>query len=290
VKISLTPFSQSPASVEALLRAGVRLLADKSDSPRLDAEVLLAHALGRSRTALFVQRAEPVSAEIKDSFLAMIHSRQAGRPVAQLTGRREFWSLDLAITPEVLTPRPETEILVERALAHIPQTGTTRMLDLGTGSGAIALALATERPHCGIVATDLSPAALDVARRNARSLAADVRFAAGDWFTPLAGERFDVIVSNPPYIADDEWHTSGPELVFEPRVALAAGPGGLDAIRAIVAAAPEHLSPGGWLLLEHGANQAPAVRELFARAGFGRIATAADLAGRARVTEGCRPA
>ncbi len=282
--------TQSPASIEALLRAGVRLLAETSHSPRLDTEVLLAHALGRSRTALYAARTEAVPAVIAERFLSLIRTRQAGRPVAQLTGHREFWSLDLAVTPDVLTPRPETEILVERALARIPETGSLRVLDLGTGSGAIALAIATERPKCEIVATDASPAALAVAARNAHALAPGVRLLAGDWFAPVAGECFDVVVSNPPYVAEHELPACGPELRFEPRGAVVAGPDGLDAIRAIVGAAPGHLRAGGWLLLEHGVNQGPAARELFARAGFELVATSPDLAGCPRVTEGHRSA
>lgn len=279
--------TQSPAaSVEALLRAGVRLLAEASESPRLDAEVLLAHALGWTRTALFTSRTQAVPVEVSGSYLAMIRSRQGGRPVAQLTGRREFWSLDLAVTPDVLTPRPDTETLVERVLACLPQTGTARVLDLGTGSGAVALAIATERPDFAIVATDQSAAALAVARRNAESTGLRVRFATGDWFAAVSGERFDAIVSNPPYLDDGELAAAGPDLAFEPRVALTAGADGLAAIRIIVAGAPDHLLPGGWLLLEHGAGQAPAVRGLLARTGFGQVATTADLAGLPRVTEG----
>jgi release factor glutamine methyltransferase len=275
----------SPASVEVLLRAGVRLLAGTSESPRLDAEVLLAHALGWPRAALFARRSDAVTAAIADVYLALIHSRQAGRPVAQLTGHREFWSLDLAVTPDVLTPRPETELLVERALTRLPQSGPSRLLDLGTGSGAIALAIATERPACEVVATDRSLLALEVAARNARSLGLSVRFAQGDWFAAMAGERFDVIVSNPPYLADDELACAVPELAFEPRAAISAGADALAALRAIIAAAPDHLIPGGWLLLEHAPNQAGTVRELLAHRGFEPPVTTADLAGLPRVTE-----
>ncbi len=283
--------TQSPtSSVEALLRAGVRLLADSSASPRLDAEVLLAHALGRSRTQLFIARTDAVDPAAADRYLALIGERRGGRPVAQLTGSREFWSLALAVTPDVLTPRPETELLVERALARLPARGGASVLDLGTGSGAIALAIATERPDCTVVATDCSAAALAVARGNATAIGCDrVRFAAGNWFTAVGGGTFDLIVSNPPYIADHDWAATDAELRFEPRVALAAGPDGLDALRIIAAGAPAHLAPGGWLLVEHGAGQAPAVRELAARAGFECIATTADLAGLPRVTEGRRP-
>jgi release factor glutamine methyltransferase len=274
-------------TVEALLRAGVRLLADSSPSPRLDAELLLAHATGRSRTALFTGRLDTVAPPAADSYLAHLRERRAGRPVAQITGRREFWSLDLVVTPAVLTPRPETELLVERALARLPDGAAARVLDLGTGSGAVALALAVERPSCELVATDASAATLDVARRNAVRLGLDrVRFSAGDWFGAVALKPFDVVVSNPPYIADDEWPQTDAALGFEPRAALAAGPEGLDALRVIVAGAPAYLHRGGWLLLEHGARQGRAVAGLMAAAGFDSIATSPDLAGLPRVTEG----
>lgn len=279
-----------PASVEALLRAGVRLLAASSESPRLDAELLLAHALGCSRTRLFTGRTESVEGPVAARYLAAVAERGRGRPVAQLTGRREFWSLELRVTPDVLTPRPETELLVERALACLPARGVPRVLDLGTGSGAVALAIATERPDCAILATDLSGAALAVARSNAAALGCDrLRFAAGDWYAAVPAESFDVIVSNPPYVADHEWPTTGRELGFEPRIALAAGPDGLDALRAIAAGAISRLASGGWLLVEHGAGQAAAVRALLAAAGFDSIGTHADLVGLARVTEGRRP-
>lgn len=278
------------ATVEALIRAGVRLLEGRSGSPRLDTEILLAHALGCTRATLFARRTDLVTKSDADGYFAMIRSRQAGQPVAQLTGAREFWSLNLAVTPDVLAPRPETELLVERALAHLPEDAPLHVLDLGTGSGAVALALASERPACEVLATDRSLPALEVARRNAEALGlARVRFAPGDWLAAVGDSRFDVIASNPPYIADAEWSSSDPELAFEPRLALAAGADGLDAIRVIVSGARQRLRPGGWLLLEHGAGQGEAVRGLMAAASFERVATSPDLAGRPRVTEGCRP-
>ncbi len=278
-------------TVEALIRAGVRLLEGRSGSPRLDTEILLAHVLAWTRAALFSRRTDAVAPASAGRFLALIRSRQAGQPVAQLTGRREFWTLDLAVTPDVLTPRPETELLVERALAHLSDSAPLRVLDLGTGSGAVALALASERPACEIVATDLSRAALEIARRNATALQLTaVRFAPGDWFAAVGTGQFDVIVTNPPYIADAEWHGTDPELAFEPRIAFEAGADGLDAIRVIVSGAPGRLRPAGWLLVEHGAAQGEAVRRLMATASFERIATSPDLAGHPRVTEGCLPA
>lgn len=272
------------ATVEALLRAGVRLL-DGSASPRLDAELLLAWVLGRDRAALFARREAQVEAVTARRYLDALHARQRGQPVAQIVGRREFWSLDLEVTADVLTPRPETELLVERALARLPAEGSA--LDLGTGSGAVALALASERPAARVLATDRSEAALAVARRNAaRHRLGRVAFAAGDWFEAAGRARFDVVVANPPYVADADWAATGPELGFEPRAALAGGADGLDAIRRIVAGAGGHLVPGGWLLLEHGAGQGAAVRALFAAAGFVAVATSPDLAALPRVTEG----
>lgn len=280
--------TQSPAaSIEALLRAGVRLLENASASPRLDAELLLAHVLGCERARLFITRSDRLSAELAGRFLALVAERRRHRPVAQIIGRREFWSLTLTVTDEVLTPRPETELLVERALARLPPRAAMRVLDLGTGSGAVALAIASERPDCIVSATDASPAALDVAQRNAiTSGITGLRLAAGDWFQAVRGEAFDLIVSNPPYIADHEWPGTDAELAFEPRLALAGGPDGLDALRIIVAGAPGHLVRGGWLMLEHGASQGAAVRELLSQAGFRAVSTASDLAGLPRVSCG----
>lgn len=282
--------TQSPAaSIEALLRAGLHLLGGTSPTPRLDAELLLAHALGCERSRLFARRETTVEPQARERFLALIAERRRHRPVAQLIGRREFWSLTLGVTADVLSPRPETELLVELALQRLPAQAPVRALDLGTGSGAIALALASERGHWRIVATDRSPAALEVATRNAAALGIDtVHFAAGDWYAAVPGGVFELIVSNPPYIADPEWALTDPELAFEPRQALAAGADGLDALRVIIAGAPARLAPGGWLLVEHGATQGEAVRGLFTAAGFGSIGTSADLAGLPRVSSGCR--
>ncbi|MCC7490332.1 MAG: peptide chain release factor N(5)-glutamine methyltransferase [Gammaproteobacteria bacterium] len=279
------------STVEALLRAGVRLLEGSSASPRLDTEVLLAQALGWDRSRLFMHRDQLVPPAIAARFLRDIGARQSGRPLAHISGQRGFWTLDLAVTADVLVPRPETELLVERALARLPAGQPARVLDLGTGSGAVALAIAVERPRAQVLATDLSAAALAVARANAQRIGAgNLRLAEGDWFAAASGGRFDVVVSNPPYIADAEWATVDAGLAFEPRCALAAGADGLDALRIIIARAPEHLDDGGWLLLEHGATQGPAVRSLMEGAGFHRLATATDLAGHPRVTEGQRRA
>lgn len=251
-----------------------------------DAELLLAHALGRSRSWLYAHRDDPVDAVDADRFLALLARRAAGEPVAYLTGRRGFWSFDLRVTPDTLIPRPETELLVELALARIPADAhAPRLADLGTGSGAIALALAHERRRARVVAVDVSAGVLDVARSNASELGlANVEFRLGDWLAPLAGERFDLIASNPPYIAEGDPHLD--DLRHEPAPALSSGCDGLDAIRIIVGEAPAHLLPGGWLLLEHGWDQGQAVRDILDAAGFTEVMTDRDLEDRDRVTSG----
>jgi len=270
-----------------LLTSATTRLAPASESPRLDAELLLAEALGVPRSHL---RAAP-EAHPDDAatarFAALLARRAAGEPVAYLLGRREFWSLELEVGPAVLVPRPETELLVSEALQRIPVGTAARLLDLGTGSGAIALALKHERPDAAVTAVERSPAALAVARRNAHRLRLEVELLEGDWFAPLGGRRFDAIVANPPYVARADPHLAA--LRHEPLAALTAGADGLDDLRRIVAAAPAHLAPGGWLLVEHGADQGRSVRELFAAAGFDRVGTAADGAGRARVGMGTMP-
>jgi release factor glutamine methyltransferase len=273
------------ADVIAALR---ERLAGASRTAALDAELLVARALGVGRAAL---AADPGRALAPEELLALeSHARRrlAGEPVAYLTGRREFWSLDLEVTPDVLVPRPETELLVERALAAIAGLVRPQVLDLGTGSGAIALAIASVRPDSAVTASDRSAAALAVARRNAARLGfASVNFIQGDWFAPLAGARFDAIVANPPYVAADDPALAS--LAHEPRAALVAGADGLEALSAIAAGAGAHLAPGGRLLLEHGADQAAAVRELLRTAGLADVETRRDLAGHERASEGTQP-
>jgi release factor glutamine methyltransferase len=277
----------SGARTEQLLGAGARLLGASSDSPRLDAELLLAHALDKPRSHLYRTLSAVVPADAVGRYAALLGQRAAHRPLAQLIGRREFWSLPLQVTADTLIPRPETELLVEQALNRIPPDERVAVADLGTGTGAVALAIASERPQCRVLATDLSTAALAVARQNALTLGlGNLSFHVGDWLAALHGERLAVIVSNPPYIADDEWCETDPGLAFEPRLALSGGPDGLADIRRIVSAAPAHLERGGWLLLEHGFRQAPAVQGLLEQAGFTAISTCADLAGQPRVTAG----
>lgn len=256
---------------------------------RHEAEVLLLHVLGRERAWLFAHGDSPVEAMQRQRFLALVARRAAGEPVAYLTGRRGFWTLDLEVTPATLVPRAETELLVEQALELLPAGEGREVLDLGTGSGAIALALASERPLARVTATDASAAALEVASRNAAAHGLGrVSLVQGNWFAPLAGQRFDLVVSNPPYIAAGDPHLARGDLRFEPATALASGPQGLDDIALIAAQAPAHLHAGGWLLLEHGHDQGAAVRAVLQAAGLGEVATCQDLEGRDRVTRGRR--
>lgn len=263
----------------------IRAAATADPDTRHDWETLAGHALGRSRAWLFAHADLVPDAAQRAAIETLFAARRAGTPVAYLTGRRGFWTLDLAVTPAVLIPRPETERLVELALARIAPDAAVAVADLGTGSGAIALALASERPRASVLATDASADALAVARANAERLGlANVAFAQGDWCAALGTRRFDVIVSNPPYIAADDPHLDQGDLRHEPPAALASGADGLDAIRAIAAQARAHLEPGGWLLVEHGFDQGPAVRALFAANGYADIDTARDIEQRERVT------
>ncbi|MGX2088421.1 peptide chain release factor N(5)-glutamine methyltransferase [Xanthomonas axonopodis] len=254
---------------------------------RGDAEALLLHALGRDRAWLFMHGRDAVPLSVAQAFNALVQRREAGEPVAYLTGSRGFWTLDLAVSPATLIPRADTEVLVELALERLDTVPGRRVADLGTGSGAIALAIASERPQAQVIATDASTAALAMARRNADSHGLrNVDCRQGSWFAPLAGEAFDLIASNPPYIAAHDPHLQQGDLRYEPASALASGSDGLDDIRLIVADAPAHLLPGGWLLLEHGWDQGVAVAELLAARGFAAVATHQDLERRDRVTLG----
>jgi release factor glutamine methyltransferase len=272
---------------EALRWAASRLL--HSDSPRLDAELLLCRVLQQPRSYLFTWSDKTLSADEQQQFAVLLARREAGEPLAHILGERGFWTLDLKVTADTLIPRPETELLVEAALARLPGGGAS-VLDLGTGSGAIALAIASECPPCEVVAVERSEAALAVAQENAqRNAIGNVQFLQGSWYQPLNGQRFDVIVSNPPYICADDPHLVEGDVRFEPLTALASGADGLDDIRLIIAAAAEHLNPGGWLLLEHGYEQGKAVCELLRGAGFRAVELLADLQGHGRVSLGRRP-
>jgi len=276
--------SADPPRVAALLRAA------RARIEPAEAELLLAHVLERSRSWLFAHDDHTVAAPAQARFADLLARREAGEPVAYLLGRRGFWRFDLQVSPATLIPRPETERLVELALERLPAQAELSLADLGTGSGAIALALAVERPHARVLAVDVSADALAVARANALELGlGNVEFRRGDWFAPLAGERFDLIASNPPYIEAADPHLQQGDLRYEPAGALASGRDGLDAIRVIAAQAPAHLHPGGWLLIEHGWEQGAAVRALLTAAGLSEVATERDWEQRDRVSLGRRP-
>ena len=270
-------------TVRETLAAAHRRCAGQPDAAD-DCARLLALALGVPRSWLVTHQGQTLDAAALRRFDALLTRRLAGEPLAYLRGSQGFWTLDLEVTPDVLVPRPETELLVELALARMGERGA--LADLGTGSGAIALALKSERPGWRIAATDRSVGALAVATRNAARLDLDLECLPGDWYAPLAGRRFDVIVSNPPYVAPDDPCLAGDGLRREPRTALAAADAGLADLAIISGGAAAHLLPGGWLLLEHGADQGEAVRALLSAAGFEAVATHADLAGHPRVTLG----
>ena len=274
--------------VTALLAWGRSQL--ESFEARRESELLLGHALQRDRAWLFAHASDSVEPASRERFAQLIAERQRGVPVAYLLGRWGFWNLDLRVSADTLIPRPETELLVEAALARLPDGRDLRIADLGTGSGAIALALARERPRAQVVATDASAAALDIARDNAcRNEIANAEFRLGSWYAPLAGERFDLIASNPPYVAEGDPHVQQGDLRFEPMSALTSGADGLDAIRELARGAKAHLQPGGWLLIEHGFAQGEAVRALLTAAQLERVETLRDLERRERLSLAARP-
>ena len=242
--------------------------------------MLLAAATGFSEASVVAFPERQLSGEAESRFIEFVARRKKGEPVAYILGRKEFYGIELAVNPAVLIPRPETELLVELALKR----QFSSVVDLGTGSGAIALALKRQRPKARVVAVEASAAALVVAKRNAVRLGLDIEFIHGQWLSPLAGERFDLIVSNPPYVAAGDPHLA--DLVFEPTSALVSGPDGLSAIKEIAAAAPAHLKPNGWLFVEHGIGQDAAVQALLKARGLEEVATWPDLAGIPRVTGG----
>ena len=268
----------------------VRAALAQSGLVPVDAQVLLAHVLGVNRAWLIAHAADPLDGVGAAAFMALAQRRRAGEPVAYLTGMREFWGLLLGVTPAVLIPRPETETLVEVALARLPADRPMAVLDLGTGSGALALAIAHERRHARVTATDVSPDALAVAEGNARRLGlGNVAFLRSDWYAAVPAGLFDAIVSNPPYVAAGDPHLADGDLRFEPAGALSPGGDGLGALRTIVGGARERLVPGGTLAVEHGHDQSHAVQALFAAAGFAGVAVARDLAGISRVVAGRAP-
>ena len=268
---------QTGATIGSLLR--------ESGLPRSEAELLLRSLLGRERVHLIAHAEEAIDSRTARTAHDWFARRRAGEPIAYITGRREFYGVALSVTPDVLIPRPETELLVELAFERVPQA-SSRVLELGTGSGAIALALALAKERRGlkIIATDVSEAALDVARRNAREHGAAIDFVRSDWFEALGPERFDLIVSNPPYVAAGDAHLEQGDLRFEPRLALVGGEDGLDCIRKIAADARTRLQSGGWLILEHGYDQKDRCFELFRELGYSDVEDFDDLA---RVPRAC---
>lgn len=280
-----------PATLDTTLRQGADALGatlnlDPRES-RLEAKILLCHALLQPRSWLAAHDRDPILPEQAAAFDALLQRRLHGEPIAYILGEREFYSLAFKVTTAVLIPRPETELLVELALERLPANRSVRVLDLGTGSGVVAVTLALRRPQAEVVAVDQSAAALEVARENAQRLGAgNLRLMLSDWYSALIGEKFDLIVSNPPYIAAADPHLTQGDVRFEPPAALASGTDGLDDIRAIIRGAAVRLNSSGWLLFEHGYDQAVACRELLAQAGFEQVASAADLAGIERVSYG----
>lgn len=274
------------ATIESLLNA-----AGLPDSPsaRVDAELLLADALGKPRSYLRTWADREVEADAAGRFAASLVRRRNGEPVAYILGRQGFWSLDLDVAPHTLIPRPDTELLVETALQLLPG-GSARVLDLGTGTGAIALALASERPAWQVTGVDRVEEAVALAERNRLRLGlSNAVLKTSHWFDSLGGERYGLIVSNPPYIARDDHHLGEGDVRFEPSSALVSGVDGLDDMRLIIDQAPKHLAAPGWLLLEHGFDQAEAVRDLLAARGFGEVHSRRDLANHERISLGRWP-
>lgn len=258
-----------------------------SDSPAADVDCLLCAVLACSRTWLRTWPERTLTDEQCERLLRLAERREAGEPIAHLLGEREFWSLPLQVSAATLIPRPDTEVLVEQALARVPMDATgVRVLDLGTGTGAIALALKSERPGVDVWAVDRIAAACELARDNATRLALTIEVRCGSWFEPVLEERFTLIVSNPPYIDEQDPHLEQGDVRFEPRSALVAASAGLADLQHIVTQAPEHLLSGGWLLLEHGWQQGQAVRDLLLQRGFSSVATVRDYGDQERVTLG----
>jgi release factor glutamine methyltransferase len=271
------------------LKNAIAALAASSPTPRLDAEVLVMHACGIGRSELITRHDAALNDEQQNKLEGLLARRQRGEPVAYITGTREFWSMELDVSPATLIPRPETELLVEKALEHIPRDAEWTIADLGTGCGAIALAIAKERLRCRVIATDNSPAALQVARSNAKKFGlTNIEFHEGDWFAALTDATFDMILSNPPYIRAGDPHLKQGDVRFEPATALVAGTEGFDAIRHIARHAREFLKPDGWLLFEHGWDQAEAIGDYLRQQGYRDIVCHTDLTGQARVAGGRR--
>ncbi|MES9857532.1 MAG: peptide chain release factor N(5)-glutamine methyltransferase [Sedimenticola sp.] len=280
--------SQRQSIADALKQASRTLRKIAADGARLEAELLLTNVLDKARSYLFAWPEQELTSDQLNRFKTLINQRLDGRPIAYITGKREFWSLEFKVTPDTLIPRPDTETLVERALELIPSDATFHIADIGTGSGAIAAAVASERPLTRITASDKSTTALAVAKGNFKQLnLPNIRAAEGHWCHALTeGERFHLILSNPPYIPESDPHLERDGLPWEPQKALTAGVDGLDDIRQIIDQTPQHLQDGGRLLLEHGPDQGSAVRQLMRDGDFQDVVTHRDLGDRERVTEG----
>ena len=271
--------------VSQLIKSATEQLLNQSDSPRLDAEVLLAHSLQKNRTWLATWPDKVLVESDINQFNKLLQRRLCGEPIAHITGTREFWSLPLTVTADTLIPRPDTELIIEKILDMYPANTDITLADLGTGSGAIALALASERPHWKITATDQSANALEIAKQNAHSLSlVNVTFKLGNWFEPLDGDTYDVIVSNPPYIPQGDPHLIQGDARFDPITALASGDDGLDDIRQITAQARHHLKKQGRLFIEHGYDQKSEMLDIFTKNGFKEIRQAHDIANNPRIT------
>jgi release factor glutamine methyltransferase len=254
---------------------------------RIEARVLLRGVLNESDAYLLAHGDDTLSAEQAQQYVGLVVRRAAGEPVAYITGRREFFGREFAVNPSVLIPRPETELLVELALQRLPASVPARVLDLGAGSGCIGLTIAADRPQAQVILVDVSEAALEIARANAAQWApGNTTLLHSDWYSAIAAERYDLIVANPPYVAEGDAHLEQGDLRFEPRSALAAGADGLNDLQRIIAQAPLHLRAGGWLLLEHGFDQAVACAWLLEAAGFQEVFNSPDLAGMPRVSGG----
>jgi release factor glutamine methyltransferase len=275
-------------SIRQYLEDGTAILRGVSDSPRLDAELLLGLVLRKPRSFLHAWPEQRLTEQEAGTYEALLRRRYAGEPIAYMTGIREFWSMPLRIDPNVLVPRHETELLVEKALLRLPAEPGVRVLDLGAGSGAVSLAIARERPDAVVIGVDISAAALEVARLNARLLKiTNVEFRESDWFDAVRGEKFHVVVGNPPYVASDDPHLDRGDARFEPRLALDAGEGGMESFRAIIDRAHNYIVRQGWLLLEHGPTQHLPLRRLLEAQHYYDITVHKDAAGLDRVTE-CR--
>ncbi len=274
-------------SIKSVLTDAADTLASVSDSALLDAEVLLCQALNQPRSHLRAWPDKPLQPEHLVAFRVLLEQRQQGTPIAYITGNREFWSRDFQVSPDVLIPRPDTELLIELSLKLIPANEPTKIIDLGTGSGVIAITLAAERPQALLSATDFSLAALRIAQLNAdKHQISNIEFYHSDWFDNVPDTKFKLIISNPPYIAEDDSHLQQGDVRFEPQTALSAPEQGLADIRSIAESARDYLEPGGHLLIEHGYNQQQQVQALFKDLHYDKVQTYTDLSGQPRVTYG----